>query len=322
MSTVKFNCPHCQQRLGVAENLLGQKISCPTCKGHIKLPTAPTPPQTEPLSPPATPPTLEPQVAPAAATPPMSPFQPPQPLQAAIPVEKPKASFGSTTVPVTLSNGDITFFCPNCSCKLIVTERAAGKQIACRKCSVPVTVPGKVIPPDPVGRQTVNLTFRPDTQASLNDLVKRVREGETAVAKAVLAFGPNAVPTLIEELESSFDEPKENRAADCLADILVKIGVASVKPLISKLGKSRRAYYALGRIGSEEALDALIRELTSVNWRRVEAACIGLGLTENPNAAYVMAHLENTRKTTRVGEVFAAAGSAMTALQRRLATRM
>lgn len=322
MSTVKFNCPHCQQRLGVAENLLGQKISCPTCKGHIKLPAAPTPPQTEPLSPPATPPTLEPQVAPAAATPPMPPFQPPEPPQAAIPVEKPKPSFSSTTVPVTLSNGDITFYCPNCSCKLIVTERAAGKQIACRKCNAPVTVPGKVIPPDPAGRQTVNLTFRQDAQASLSDLVKRVREGDTAAAKAVLAFGPNAVSAVIEELENSFDEPKENRAADCMADILVKIGVASVKPLISKLGKSRRAYYALGRIGSEEALEALIRELTSVNWRRVEAACIGLGLTENPNAAYVIAHLENTRKTTRVGEVFAAAGSAMTALQRRLATRM
>ncbi|HRR33465.1 MAG TPA: HEAT repeat domain-containing protein [Kiritimatiellia bacterium] len=237
-------------------------------------------------------------------------------------MEKPKAVFGNTTVPVTLSNGDITFFCPHCSCKLIVTERAAGKQIPCRKCNVPVIVPGKVIPPDPIGRETVNLTFRQEAQASLSDLVKRVREGDATAARAILAFGANAVPAVVEGLENSFDEPKENRAADYLADVLVKIGAASVKPLISKLGKSRRAYYALGRIGTEEALDALIRELTSVNWRRVEAACIGLGLTENPNAAYVLAHLENTRKTTRVGEVFTAAGSTITALQRRLATRM
>ncbi len=322
MSTVKFNCPHCQQRLGVPDTLLGQKFSCPTCKGHIKLPEAPTLTQEAKNNPHAAPPTLEPQTVPAAVKPPQVSFQPPPPPQAAIPVEKPKSNFGSTTVPVTLSNGDITFFCPNCSCKLIVTERASGKQIACRKCGTPVTVPGKVIPPDPAGRLTVNLTFRQDPQVSLSDLVKRVRAGDTTAAKAIQAFGVNAIPVLIEELENSFEEPKENRAADCMADILVKIGAASVKPLISKLGKSRRAYYALGRIGTEEALSALIRELTSVNWRRVEAACIGLGLTENPSAAYVITNLENTRKTTRVGEVYAAAGSAMTALQRRLASRM
>ncbi|HRT28768.1 MAG TPA: hypothetical protein P5527_03150 [Kiritimatiellia bacterium] len=250
-------------------------------------------------------------------------FQPPQPPPAAIPVEKPPTNFGSTTVPVTLSNGDITFFCPNCSCKLVVTERAAGKKIPCRKCNVLITVPSAApIPPDPAGRQTVNLTFRQDTQASLSDLVRRVREGDTALAKAILAFGSQAVPIVIEGLENSFAEPKENRAADVLTDILVKIGAASVKPLISRLGKSRRAYYALGRIGTEEALQALIRELTSVNWQRVEAACVGLGLTENPNAAYVITHLENTRKTTQVGEVFTAAGSAIIALQRRLTARM
>ena len=86
------------------------------------------------------------------------------------------------------------------------------------------------IPPDPAGRQTVNLTFRQDAQASLNDLVKRVREGDAAAAKAILAFGSHAVPIVIEGLENSFAEPKENRAADALTDILVKIGSASVKP--------------------------------------------------------------------------------------------
>jgi hypothetical protein len=325
MRTVKFNCPHCQQRLGAAENLLGRKIPCPVCKGHIRLPEAPTPPPKEEQGTPEASPTLGPQQSAqiTAPLPPLTALQPPEPPLAAIPVEKPQTNFGSTTVPVTLSNGDITFFCPNCSCKLIVTERAAGKKIPCRKCNMPVTVPTTgSIPPDPVGRPTANLTFRQDTQASLSDLVKRVREGDTAAAKAILAFGPSAVMTVVEGLERSFAEPKENRGADALTDILVKIGSASVKPLISRLGKSRRAYYALGRIGTEEALQALIRELTSVNWQRVEAACVGLGLTTNPNAAYVIAHLENTRKTTRVGEVFTAAGSAIAALQRRLTSRM
>jgi len=324
MRTAKFNCPHCQQRLGVAENLLGHKIACPICKGHIKLPEAPpSPPAAEEQSSPVPPPSAPQQPAQMTPLPPLTPaFQPPEPPPAAIPVEKPQSSFGSTTVPVTLSNGDITFFCPNCSCKLVVTERAAGKKIPCRKCHVQVTVPDAApIPPDPAGRQTVNLTFRQDTQASLSDLVKRICEGDAAAAKAILAFGSQAVPIVVEGLENSFAEPKENRAAHALTDILVKIGAASVKPLISRLGKSRHAYYALGRIGTEEALQALIRELTSVNWQRVEAACVGLGLTENPSAAYVISYLENTRKTTQVGEVFTAAGSAIIALQRRLTPR-
>lgn len=313
MSTVKFNCPHCKQRLGVADTLLGQKISCPTCGGHIRLPENPAlpPAQAAPLA-----------ATPKAAEPPLPQFvvQAPPPPQPAIPVEKPK-TFG-TTVPVTLMNGDITFFCPGCSSKLVVTERAAGKQIPCRACGTAVTVPGTGIPPDPAGRQTINLSLRQDGHTTLRELVARARTGDTLAAKAVLAYGANAVSELLDGLENSFDEPKENREADILVDLLVRIGIASVKPLITKLGKSRRAYYALGRIGNEEAIEALVRELTSVNWRRVEAACIGLGLLDNPASLYVIPQLENTRKSTRVGEVYAAAGSAITALQRRFATRV
>jgi DNA-directed RNA polymerase subunit RPC12/RpoP len=291
MSTIKFNCPHCQQRLGIADTSLGQKIACPSCGGHVRLPAKPMP-SPEPPSPPL-PPT-------------------------AIPVDKPK-TFG-TTVPVTLANGDFTFFCPSCNAKLIVTERAAGKQIPCRSCSAPVTVPTTAdIPPDPAGRQTINLSLRPEEQNSLRDLVGRARNGDTQAAKAILAFGANAVSELLEGLEKSFEEPKENQGADCIVELLVRIGTASVKPLTAKLGKSRRAYFALGRIGSEEAASALVRELSSVNWRRVEAACIGLGLVETPAARPVLPHLENTRKNTRIGEVYSAAGMAIAALQRRLA---
>jgi DNA-directed RNA polymerase subunit M/transcription elongation factor TFIIS len=297
MSTVKFNCPHCQQRLGVPDSLLGRKLSCPTCGGHIRLPEkSPAPDQSL-----------------LASLPPEQP-----PLPSAIPVEKPKAL--GTTVPVTLANGDITFFCPRCDSKLVVTERAAGKQIPCRSCGSPIKVPDAAIPPDPAGRETINLTARQEGHVSLRDLVGRVSDGDVQAAKTVLAFGSNAVAELLGALEQSFDEPKENRGADRVTDVLVRIGHPSVKPLIAKLGKSRRAYFALGRIGSEEALGALVRELTSVNWRRVEAACIGLGLVENPEALYVINHLENTRKNTRVGEVYAAAGAAIAALQRRFTT--
>jgi hypothetical protein len=42
MSDFKFNCPHCQQSLEAPEDLLGQTIECPQCKGSIQLP-APQP---------------------------------------------------------------------------------------------------------------------------------------------------------------------------------------------------------------------------------------------------------------------------------------
>jgi C4-type Zn-finger protein len=36
MSKFKFNCPHCEQRLGASDELFGKKIECPSCKGSIK----------------------------------------------------------------------------------------------------------------------------------------------------------------------------------------------------------------------------------------------------------------------------------------------
>jgi len=140
--------------------------------------------------------------------------------------------------------------------------------------------------------------------------------------KPCLHTVPTPFPICSTGLKTPLMSPKRIERPTFLVDLLVKIGIASVKPLITKLGKSRRAYYALGRIGNEEAVEALVRELASVNWRRVEAACIGLGLLDNAASLYVIPQLENTRKSTRVGEVYAAAGSAITALQRRFATRV
>jgi len=40
MSDFKFACPHCQQSLEAPQELMGQVIDCPTCKGRIQLPPA------------------------------------------------------------------------------------------------------------------------------------------------------------------------------------------------------------------------------------------------------------------------------------------
>ena len=286
MSDIKFNCPHCQQRLGVSETLLGRKIPCPVCGGHIRLPDMPSSPVLTP----------------------------------AIPVEKPKTL--GTTVPIAIKNGDITFFCPQCKTKLVISERAAGKQISCRGCGSPITVPSSTMPPDPIGRETINLTLNQPGLPLIGDLIKKIREGDEQAVRLVLMRGASAIPALLEGLEeNSLEDPKTNPESDRVAAVLVKFGWQSVPALISKLGKSRRAYFALGRIANEESINALVRELTSVNWRRVEVACIALGLAEDPAALRAVPHLETTRKTTRVGEVFSAAGTALAALQRRYQPR-
>ena len=139
--------------------------------------------------------------------------------------------------------------------------------------------------------------------------------------QALIELGANVIPAIIQGLnEESIEEPNLCKGADCLTDLLVKFGTPSVQPLIAQLGKSRHAYLALGRIGAEEAVQALVRELTSCNWRRVELACTALGLVEHPGALKTVAQLDALRKSTRSGEVYTAAGEAINAIQNRFHT--
>lgn len=57
MTDMKFQCPHCNQHLAVPDELLGQTVECPACKGQMTLPRpvvqpAPRPPQPQPSPPP------------------------------------------------------------------------------------------------------------------------------------------------------------------------------------------------------------------------------------------------------------------------------
>ena len=262
MADIKFNCPHCQQRLGIPEAALGRTISCPVCGGHIALPAR----------------------------------------ESSQPKEQKE---------------EIKFSCPQCGVHILIAAVAAGKQVPCQRCGTQVVVPGAAASSQD-GRETINLTLGRLDMTPAAELVQKVRQGDEQAGQTLVARGASAVPALLEGLEeNSLESPKVNKGSDHVTDALVKIGHPSVQPLIAKLGKSRRAYIALGRIGSEEAVGALVRELSSVNWRRVEVACMALGLVDKSIALTLIPHLEKARKSTRVGEVYTAAGTAIAALQSR-----
>ncbi len=136
--------------------------------------------------------------------------------------------------------------------------------------------------------------------------------------RALIMFGESILPTLVDGFqENSLDEPDNNRGADHIVNLLAKCGGASVPPLVAKLGRCRHAYYGLGKIGSDEAIQALVRELSSVNWRRVEVACVALSMVTTSNILKVVGQIETVRRTTRVGEVYTAAGKTLEAIQKR-----
>ena len=281
MSDLKFNCPHCQQRLGVPEAALGRTITCPICAGHIQLPKREQA-QTEP--------------------------------ETAHPALVQRESNGDAQKQKT----DIKFSCPKCQAHLVIEARGAGMRIACISCGAQIIVPDPgatiSIPADqPAAGRTV--------AKSIGELVEKVLKGDAQAGQALIELGANVIPSIIHGLsEESVEEPNLSKGADCLTDLLVKFGTPSVQPLIAQLGKSRHAYLALGRIGAEEAVQALVRELTSCNWRRVELACTALGLVEHPGALKTVAQLDALRKSTRSGEVYTAAGEAINAIQNRFHT--
>jgi len=292
MSDIKFSCPHCQQRLCVPDSALGRTLACPGCQGHIRLPERNHVPA-ELHAPPA-----------------------------------PEADKLYTVSAMTQQGTDIKFACPNCSVHIVIVERAAGKQISCQRCAAKILVPGTPrsasAPPAPVA-PAVPAAASPSAavpsepaQLTAAQLLEKIRDGDQQAGRALLATGLPAVTELLGCFyESALDQADTNKGIEHIINLLVKCGGVCVQPLISKLGKSRHAYVALAKVGTEEAISALVRELSSVNWRRAEMACKALSLMDSPKALKLVSQLETVRKTTRVGEVFSAAGSAIMAIQTR-----
>ncbi len=279
MSDLKFNCPHCQQRLGLPEAAFGRTIPCPCCKGHIRLPELQKP-------------------------------------QAEAPEPTPPAALRVIGVGLKQQRDDLKFACPTCAVHIVIAERAAGKKITCQRCGTRILVPGG--PPPPAAQPApAPMPERPEPH-QIPELIEKLRRGDEQAGRALIMTGESVIPALIEGFkEHALDEPDTNRGADYVANLLVKCGAASVQHLIAKLGKSRHAYLTLGRIGSEEAVHALAAELSSCNWRRVEVACEALGLAASPALQTVVDPLQKLLKTTRSGEVYSAAAAALAAIQQR-----
>lgn len=309
MSDIKFSCPHCQQRLCVPDSALGRTLACPGCQGHIRLPERNHVPA-ELHAPPA-----------------------------------PQADKVYTVGAMTQQGDDIKFACPNCSVHIVIVQRAAGKQISCQRCAAQILVPGAprsasaspppvapAVPaassaapplaatapaPVPAPQPAAAVPGEP-AQLTAAQLLEKIRAGDQQAGRALLATGLPAVNELIGCFyESALDQADTNKGIEHVINLLVKCGGVCVQPLIAKLGKSRHAYVALAKVGTEEAIGALVRELSSVNWRRAEMACKALSHMDSPKALKLVSQLETVRKTTRVGEVFSAAGSAIMAIQTR-----
>lgn len=66
MTDTKFQCPHCNQHLEIPDELLGQTVECPTCKGQMTLPAPAFPAAPEAARPPAAPPPIPAQHEPGS----------------------------------------------------------------------------------------------------------------------------------------------------------------------------------------------------------------------------------------------------------------
>lgn len=285
MNELKFNCPHCHQRLEVPANALGRTIACPICKGRIRLPERKQ---------------ESGNGAPALAT-------------------LLNAAGGNTPA----RSGEIKFECPTCKMHYVMDAHGAGRKFKCTDCGSLILVPQP-------SNQTIMVSTLVATQncattgpiPTASDWVAKCVAGDEQAAKRLMEMGPATLSQLIAALkEERLEEPNTSRGADLITDVLVSFGAVSVRSLIARLSRSRHAYLALGRIGTDDAVKALVGELTSCNWRRAEVACVALGLADKPPVLNYLDRLANLSKTTQSGEVLLAAQTALNAIQARFSGR-
>lgn len=284
MNELKFNCPHCHQRLEVPENALGRTIACPICKGHVRLPGR----------------KVENGGAPTLAT-----------------------LLSATGGNMQARPGEIKFECPTCKMHYVMDAHGAGRKFKCTECGSLILVPQP-------SNQTIMVSTLVATQncattgpiPTVSDLVARCAEGDEKAAKRLAEMGPSSLSLLIGALkEERLEEPNTSKGADLITDVLVSFGAVSVRSLVARLSRSRHAYLALGRIGTEDAIRALVNELSSCNWRRAEVACTAMGLADKPAVLNYLDRLANLSKTTHSGEVLLAAQTALNAIQARFSGR-
>jgi hypothetical protein len=123
---IKFECPNCQRKLSVKDELAGKKGKCPGCKKGVVIPATSTPlPTPSPV--PQTVPTPTPQ-PPQLPTPPR--LDGPVRTQAEIDMEAAEA-LADEPPPEDAPPDEITFDCPMCGEKVTLKAELAGKRAPC-----------------------------------------------------------------------------------------------------------------------------------------------------------------------------------------------
>lgn len=230
------------------------------------------------------------------------------------------------TDPSGPKKADVKFACPTCGVNIVIAERAAGKVVSCQLCGARIRVPQpSATASAPAASRAPGAAPLPRAQAvrpplapAVSELIERLRNGDPQAGRALLMTGESIIQVLADTFaEHSLEEPDATRGAEHIINLLSKCGGACVPALVAKLGKSRHAYFALAKVGTAEAVQALVRELASVNWRRVEIACQALGRADTPAVVKVTPNIEAVSRSTRIGEVYTAAVGALTAIRSR-----
>ena len=130
-----------------------------------------------------------------------------------------------------------------------------------------------------------------DTYKSLHDV--SIRLGAAICKK----LGEPAIKVLINNMANDIEKRLDDEngwRSDNMVRILGKVGEMAVPHLTAVIGKTSHAHRALGRIGTQDAINILKLELKSYDWMRVETAVYALSATRDKSVFQAIKSLSNT----------------------------
>lgn len=192
---IKFECPHCQRKLNVKDELAGKKGKCPGCKKGVTIPVAVTTPATVPDS--------APELLPQLPTPPR--LDGPERSQEDLDREAMEA-LADEPPPEDAPPDEVTFECPMCGDKVTFKAELAGKRAPCPnpECRRIIQVP-RIERKTPANWREVDrrpaaarqpLNTAPDAEGAVDSSNKRGISSETAQEFGLTRKKEKPVPTI------------------------------------------------------------------------------------------------------------------------------
>jgi len=137
-------------------------------------------------------------------------------------------------------------------------------------------------------------------EKEIRGLIEKLRKKESAeeAIPVLVEIGQPAIESLIDCMEKDIATNMDTELGSrsyYAAVALSKMGEPAVKPLLRALPSTRWAHFALGLIGGEEAFQALLKELGTGNWRRIQAASRALGEIGDTRALPALKQLTSSR---------------------------